>query len=62
MTKLGAAVLGFAVGVVFTSVGLDKAIDGGDVVHVQDDMYVKASTNKSGGYSFAKVFYKPTNN
>ena len=51
---LGLLAAGMVVGKVLT----DRNVEEGDVVYENDDMYVRASNNKSGGYSDAKVIYK----
>lgn len=55
LVKMGVV---FAAGMITYGVMLSRDIDKGDVVYDGDDMYVKASSGKSGGYSFARVNWK----
>lgn len=48
----------FLVGMIAGSYVLQKDIEKGDVVYEDDDKYVKASKNKSMGYSLARVHWK----
>lgn len=48
----------FVAGMVTYGVLLNKDIDKGDIVHEDDDMYVKACKSKSIGYSLARVHWK----
>lgn len=58
MSKLVKAAGLFIGGWLFGAYVQNQDIESGEVIHNDKEMYVKASKNKSMGYSLAKVVYK----
>lgn len=51
---IGVFIGGCLAGVVLTQIDVDR----GDVVHNDDEKYIKAAKSKAGGWSYAKVVWK----
>ena len=47
-----------AIGAIVSQVIINRDVENGDVVHEDDDMYVKTSKSRTYGYSFARVNWK----
>ena len=58
MKNLGKLAVAFVLGMGTCGVIILSDMDNGEVVHEDDNMYVKASKDKSTGWSFARVNWK----
>lgn len=58
MKNLGKLAVAFVLGMVTCDMMIMSNLDNGEVVHEDDNMYVKASKNRSTGWSFARVNWK----
>ena len=58
MKNLGKLAVAFVLGMATCGVFIMSDLDNGEVVHEDDNMYVKDSKNKSTGWSFARVNWK----
>lgn len=58
MKNLGKLAVAFVLGMVTCDMMIMSNLDNGEVVHEDDNMYVKASKSRSAGWSFARVNWK----
>ena len=58
MKNLGKLAVAYVLGMFTYGVIIMSDLNNGEVVHEDDNMYVKASKDRSSGWSFARVNWK----